>query len=811
MTRSLKEDRIVRRLESVGDPIDQAIAVGLLRNETIEGIVPIHDTVLVGNGVEITEARADGQSLEACAQRIMESPQRFPLVLSIVSSVARVLERVHHIRQADGRQARLIHGRLGLGNIGLNYSGDVWIGEFSGLEGPPTIDTAALLNLIRKLFGSEVSRYISLKSLLQCTFDSVAGLRVAVDEILGNFDVSAVMHERRLIGSEIKKSDESAASIPADTFIDLGSGQWDDPTQTGTVDPSEDRTQTLRYNVDDLLLSQPAGDADLTARIDYSLVSAANPPLVTDSAIEPVTELEILPLSDQVTATASPIVTMEMEPETVSRSAQSISSVNSHKEPPPRPPAKRPSSNSRNDKQHTMLGHYRVVAAIGKGGMGEIYLARSTKNERPVALKVLSATGRTDDEALAMLLDEAAIMARIRHPNVLRILDFGHADNKYYLASEYLEGRPLVRVMMKGYEAYDGLDYKTIAAIGAQAARGLYAAHTACNEQNKPLHIVHRDVSPQNIFCTYKGFAKVIDFGVARATDRFSFTQVGMVKGKAAYMSPEQTQGLAVDARSDVFSLGVCLWEMVAGKRLFKQPADYDTLLAVQSGPIGYPSQVRGHEDEAFDQIILGALQRDVSVRTQSAFDLARQLEAYAAKQGVKDLEQEVSRVMWLLFEEEARQERVLRKRLESQAWVANSEDEQTLRAVSGVSHKRLGHEITLVGEPDGLEGLANYGMREQTSDRILRQVREIGGDQRSDAEQYLQVVSSDQNVRSSPPPVSTDKVKPRVVKPLASTPRKSYKEILQEQEEARKTWIYMLVGIWVIALMVIFGVYLLS
>src|SRR5262249_13964816 len=189
---------------------------------------------------------------------------------------------------------------------------------------------------------------------------------------------------------------------------------------------------------------------------------------------------------------------------------------------------------------------------------------------------------------------------------------------------------------------------------------------------------VHRDVSPQNIFLTYQGITKVIDFGVARATQRVSKTAVGVVKGKAAYMSPEQTEGKEVDARSDVFSLGVCLWEMAAGRRLFKRDSEYETLMAVSTAPIERPTTVRGKSNPALDRVIRGALTRNRDKRTQTALELATQLADFAAQHGFKEPRESIVQLMQRLFGNVAAEERALIRSLEARA--ATDEEADSLR-----------------------------------------------------------------------------------------------------------------------------------
>lgn len=359
------------------------------------------------------------------------------------------------------------------------------------------------------------------------------------------------------------------------------------------------------------------------------------------------------------------------------------------------------------------FGRYEVVASIGRGGMGEIYLARRRdKRSAPlVALKVLVAEGDNDDDLVAMFMDEAAIMAQIHHPNVLEVLDFGREGGRYFLAMEYLAGRPLVRLMIDAYQREQGVELPVVAWIGANAARGLDAAHAAVGTNGQPLQVVHRDVSPQNVFVTYAGSSKVIDFGVARASERVAQTTAGQLKGKAAYMSPEQVQGQVVDRRSDVFSLGTCLWEVTAGRRLFKRDNEWETMSAVVSGPIVPPSKVRGSGDAELDAIILRALERSPDKRYQTAGELAVRLEGFAKKRA-PDPQKVVEALLERLYGGEAREERALIAEMEQRE--AKADDIDTLRQLSGISLSPSGlRDMTLIGQPEALRDLDRFGVED--------------------------------------------------------------------------------------------------
>jgi eukaryotic-like serine/threonine-protein kinase len=273
------------------------------------------------------------------------------------------------------------------------------------------------------------------------------------------------------------------------------------------------------------------------------------------------------------------------------------------------------------------FGRYEVIAPIGKGGMGEVVLARAASGDTSlVALKVLDEDSSQKDSKVAMFMDEASIMAQIQHPNVLRVIDFGRDHDRYYIAMEYLQGQPIAKVLVASHEKYGQFDRGVLSVVGARAARGLHAAHVAVGSDGVSLGVVHRDISPENLFITYEGATKVIDFGIARANQRFTRTVAGVFKGKAAYMSPEQIHERQIDGRADVFALGVCLWEMASGQRLFLRTDQFETMRAVVEAPIEPPTK---GEDQRLDEIVLACLERNPADRPL-ADEVSSELIAYA-------------------------------------------------------------------------------------------------------------------------------------------------------------------------------------
>jgi serine/threonine protein kinase len=233
------------------------------------------------------------------------------------------------------------------------------------------------------------------------------------------------------------------------------------------------------------------------------------------------------------------------------------------------------------------LGSYELIRPIAQGGMADIYLARRVgpgRFERHVAVKVLNPRRAAEPEACAMFLDEARLVALLNHHNIASVLEVDVVDGKHYLAMEYVHGADLREVLSAAQRAGKLLPFETSLSIVSAAAAGLDHAHRRCGLDGKPLKLVHRDVSLSNIMVGHDGSVKVVDFGIATTTIASVHTSPGVVRGKASYMSPEQCLGDRVDHRSDVFALGVVLYELTTGARCFHGKSDFDRMLAVVRG-----------------------------------------------------------------------------------------------------------------------------------------------------------------------------------------------------------------------------------
>ncbi len=275
------------------------------------------------------------------------------------------------------------------------------------------------------------------------------------------------------------------------------------------------------------------------------------------------------------------------------------------------------------------VGRYEIAGRLAMGGMAEILLGRlvgPSGFERPVVVKRILPHLAEEPSFVTMFLDEARLAARIRHPNVVQVQELGEEDENLFLVMEYLEGENSAGVVRRGIAHKRPTDFALIAFVMAEACAGLHAAHELVDPDGASLNLVHRDVSPQNIFVTYSGGVKVLDFGIAKAADRITQTEAGQLKGKFEYMSPEQCRGKPIDRRSDVFALGVVLYELSTRTRLFKRRSKLAVLDAVCRDPIPKPSDKVPGYPPALAAVVMKALTRNPDERYQTAADMRRAL-----------------------------------------------------------------------------------------------------------------------------------------------------------------------------------------
>jgi serine/threonine protein kinase/ABC-type branched-subunit amino acid transport system substrate-binding protein len=282
-----------------------------------------------------------------------------------------------------------------------------------------------------------------------------------------------------------------------------------------------------------------------------------------------------------------------------------------------------------------VFGRYRLIADIGRGGMSDVYLAvtegieAAAQFQKLLVIKMLKRELGEDPDFVKMFLNEARLAARLNHPNIVQTIEIGNAGGRYFLAMEYLEGQPLHRVF-RNADARDSLSLAMRLHILVQALGGLHYAHERTDYDGSPLDIVHRDISPSNLFVTYDGQIKLMDFGIAKARDSETETRVGVFKGKAAYIAPEQVKGESVDRRADVYSSGVLLWEMITGRRLWAGLTQGETLKRVMSGEVPRPSSIDPRVPRELERIAMRALALHREARYATAAELALELERFA-------------------------------------------------------------------------------------------------------------------------------------------------------------------------------------
>ncbi len=277
------------------------------------------------------------------------------------------------------------------------------------------------------------------------------------------------------------------------------------------------------------------------------------------------------------------------------------------------------------------FGRYELLKKLAAGGMGQVFLARKkgVGFEKLVVLKRILPHLVEDEEFFTMFLDEARLTARLNHPNIAQIFDVEAEAGQHLVVMEYVAGEDARRIEKRARAAGVKLPHGVILRIIADAAAGLDYAHKARDDQGEPLHIVHRDISPQNLLVGFDGGVKLIDFGVAKAAGRAQHTATGVLKGKFPYMSPEQSNGEDIDARSDIFALGIVLWELLTDKRLFKGENDVISQRLVKACQVPLPSQVDARIPKKLDALVMKALQKKRDDRFADAAAMRNAIEEF--------------------------------------------------------------------------------------------------------------------------------------------------------------------------------------
>ena len=304
------------------------------------------------------------------------------------------------------------------------------------------------------------------------------------------------------------------------------------------------------------------------------------------------------------------------------------------------------------------FGKYRLIASLGHGGMADVFLAVA---QGPVGFNKLQVIKRLrpnlaeEPEFLAMFLDEARLAARLNHPNIVQTNEVGEVVGQYFIAMEYLDGQPLHRIIHRGSKN-GALTRAMGLKILADTLAGLHAAHELCDYDGTPLRVVHRDASPHNVFVTYEGQTKVVDFGIAKAATRSADTRAGVLKGKIGYMAPEQARCEQVDRRADVFSIGVILWELLANTRMWKGMSDIEILDHLMHARIPDIAAVRDDLSPELVEIVRRALAPNAADRHASAAELRKDLLDELARQPERVGDEDIGRLVSGLFQDKRQQ-----------------------------------------------------------------------------------------------------------------------------------------------------------
>lgn len=302
------------------------------------------------------------------------------------------------------------------------------------------------------------------------------------------------------------------------------------------------------------------------------------------------------------------------------------------------------------------FGKYKLIRKLAVGGMAELFVARVSALhgfEKLVALKRILPQYAQSPDFIRMFLAEARLAATLQHPNIAQVYDIGEQDGVFF-TMEYIPGKDLRQIVKAAAAGQVPIPLEHVLLIISSVAAGLHHAHTQVGLDGRPLKLVHRDVSPSNVLVSFEGTTKLVDFGIAKAATAEALTSNGTLKGKMPYMSPEQCSGEPVDQRSDIFSLGIVLWELTTGKPLFSATNDFSVLQRVSKADVPKPTDLIPKYPQRLEEIVMRALQRDPDQRYPSALELQTDLEEFAHDSRLPLSATRLSKFMKSLFDEEA-------------------------------------------------------------------------------------------------------------------------------------------------------------
>ena len=304
-------------------------------------------------------------------------------------------------------------------------------------------------------------------------------------------------------------------------------------------------------------------------------------------------------------------------------------------------------------RETTRLGSFEILRRLARGGMAEIYLARTSGPsgfEKLVVLKKILGKFADKPRYVQLFLEEAKLAASLDHPGIAQVYDIGMVDGSYFFAMEHLHGQDVRSLLHRAWRIGERLPIEHAVQIARHVASALHFAHEKRRSDGTLLGLVHRDVSPSNILVTYDGATKLLDFGVAKTATSTVKTRTGALKGKISYMSPEQARGASIDRRSDIFSLGIVLWEMVTTQRLYRADNDLATLQLIIHQPPRPPSQVRPECPPELERIVLRALAQDPGARYPTAEQLVLELDELAREHKLKQSPNALAATLGQLF-----------------------------------------------------------------------------------------------------------------------------------------------------------------